>query len=196
MIPTNIILLLSGGLDSTTLLYDLKHQKCNVHCVLFNYGQTHAKELRFAKEHCKTLDVLWTEVELYRVRNLFQHCALTDGKSNTPIVPNRNAVMLNIAAALAQSNKVELVAYACNKDDAIQFPDCRWEFVEATNSMFNAAKVPVEIVVPYIGLTKWQIVQRARQFNVPIEKTWSCYKGTSEPCGECLACRVRQEALK
>lgn len=196
MTPTNIVLLLSGGLDSTTLLYDFVQQKCNVHCVLFNYGQTHAKELRFAKDHCKALDVLWTEVELYRVRNLFQRCALTDGKSDTPIVPNRNAVMLSIAAALAQSNGAELVAYACNKDDAAVFPDCRWEFVESMNTTLDTAEVPVEIVVPYIGLTKWQVVQQARKLGVPIEKTWSCYKGTAYPCGECLACKVRQEALK
>lgn len=179
-----------------TLLYDLVNQKCNVHCVLFNYGQTHGKELHFAKQHCKALNVLWTEVELYRVRNLFQRCALTDGESDTPIVPNRNAVMLSIASALAQSNGAELVAYACNKDDAQVFPDCRPEFVAAMNSALKAAEVPVEIVTPYIELTKLQIVQRARELNVPIERTWSCYKGTPEPCGECLACKVRHEALK
>lgn len=195
MIPTNIVLLLSGGLDSVTLLHDLVYQNCNVHCLPFNYGQTHAKELRLAKEHCKSLGVPWTEVELYRVRNLFQRCALTDGKSDTPIVPNRNAVMLHIAAALAQSNDAELVAYACNKDDAVVFPDCRPEFVEAMNRTLKIAEVHVEIVAPYITLTKREIVQRAKQLNVPIEKTWSCYKGTPEPCGECDACRKRAIAV-
>lgn len=195
MVPTNIVLLLSGGLDSTTLLYDFMQQKCNVHAVLFDYGQTHGKELRFAKEHCYKLKVFWTEVQLYRVKNLFQHCAITDQRSDSPIVPNRNAVMLNIAAALAMSNGVETVAYACNKDDAQTFPDCRWDFVEAINVTLKAAQVPVEIIAPYIAFTKSWIVQQARKLEVPMDLTWSCYKGGAKPCGKCLACRVRKKAM-
>lgn len=194
--PTFIVLLVSGGLDSVTLLHDFVYQGCAVHGLSVNYGQIHAKELRLAVEHCDALKVKRTQVELLRCHNLFQRCALTDGKSENPIVPNRNAILLSIAAALASSIQADCVAYACNKDDADVFPDCRWEFVEAMNAVMKASETNVEVIAPYIGLTKWQIVQRAKELKVPIERTWSCYTDKSEPCGKCLACKIRNEALK
>ena len=192
MIVRSIILLLSGGLDSIVLLYDLYKQGLNIHCVLFDYGQTHVNELSFAEKHCIKLGVKFTRVELFRIKNMFLHCRLTDGESGN-IVPNRNAVFINIGAALAMSANADAVLIGCNKDDQQEFPDCRWEFINATNAALKAAQVPVEVCAPYIGLTKWQIVQRAKEIGAPYLESVSCYEGNE--CGECDACVKRAKAV-
>lgn len=197
MLPTTIVHLLSGGLDSTVLAYDLVKQGVLVHAVLFNYGQIHVKELQYARRHCEALRIEKTEVELFRIKGLFLKNALVDGTQPDLVVPYRNGVMLSIAAAIAASNNVQMVSYACNKDDQAEFPDCRWEFVESQNATLKASKTDVEVVAPYIGLTKWQIVQRAKEIGAPWEDTWSCYNPFNEqPCGKCSACNKRKEAIK
>lgn len=190
MIPQTIIHLLSGGLDSVTLLYDLVNQGENVHCVLVDYKQRHAQELVFAKAHCRSLAVLYTTVEL----PILLGSKLTDGKGSW-VVPNRNMILISIAVNIAVSAKANMVTYACNKDDAGQFPDCRWAFVNGINASLVAAEIPVEVCVPYIGLTKRQIVGRAKELGVPLHDTWSCYKGGERPCGECPSCLKLQAAL-
>lgn len=190
-----IVHLYSGGLDSTSLLYELHRQGHSIHCLLCNYGQTHAKELTYAKRHCDRLGLLWTEVDLYRIKNLFMRSALTDGKGGN-IVPNRNAVLLHIAAAMAVSMGADTVTFAANKDDQASYPDCTHAFVDGVQETLKAAKLNVQICAPYIGLTKWQIVRRAREFGFPIDDTWSCYAGGAEPCGQCDACNKREGALR
>lgn len=192
MIPRSVIHLLSGGLDSTVLLYDLVQQGCLVHCLLFNYGQTHIGELVVARKHAVACGCEHTEVELHRIKHLFSHSALTDG-AGTKIVPNRNAVFLHIAAAIAASQAIQSVTIACNKDDAADFPDCRWDFINAMNATLKTAEVDVEVCAPYIGLTKWQIVHRAKKQGWPYADTVSCYSGND--CGTCDACKKRKEAM-
>lgn len=192
MILKYVILLLSGGLDSVMLLYDLCLQRVHLHCLMFDYGQHHIKELQFAKAHCQNLGVLYTEIELHRIRGLFKRSALTDGKGSV-IVPNRNAVFLHISAGIAASEGVETVCYACNADDQKDFPDCRPEFIAAMNSTLKAAEIKVEITAPYIDMTKKQIVERARKHNWPYHDTLSCYEGTE--CGKCDACKKRITAI-
>jgi 7-cyano-7-deazaguanine synthase len=195
MIPTNMVLLLSGGLDSTVLLYELRQkQKLGVYAVLFDYGQTHWRELDYAKWHCTETRTAWTLIEIQRVfKDKLLSSRLVGGKHGD-VVHNRNAVMLSIACSIAAASNVEMVSYACNKDDQMEFPDCTWDFIEAMNAANKAAKLGVEIVAPYIGLTKRQIVLRAKELKVPIEHTWSCYVGGRTPCGKCQACQKRQAA--
>ena len=195
MPPKHVIHLLSGGLDSTVLLYDLihqGHQGCAVHCVLFDYGQRHGVELNYARKHCEATGTKHTLVELWRVKNLFLRCALTDGNGSN-IVPNRNAIMLNIASALAVSAGAESVTIACNADDADMFHDCRPEFIAATNESLRAAGVPVEVCAPYLHLTKREIVGIAKRIGAPYLDTVSCYTGND--CGTCDACRKRNDAI-
>lgn len=185
-----IIHLLSGGMDSTVMLYDLKAQGHSIHCVLFNYRQRHLQELEWAKHHCKRMGVLWTTLELPELKG----SSLTDGKGGV-IVPNRNAVFLSHAVALAVSAKADIVTYACNADDEAVFPDCRMAFVQSFNTMLITAEIPVEVCAPYIDKKKWQIADIGRQLGVNMDETWSCYKGGKIPCGECPACKKREEAF-
>lgn len=185
-----IIHLLSGGLDSTVLLYDLLKQGHKVHCALFQYGQKHSQELAFAKGHCRRLGVLFTTLDIPGLRG----SQLTDG-SGSFVVPNRNAILLSVAANLAQSASAEAVTYACNRDDAESFPDCRPEFVSRLNDTLRTGGCSVEICAPYVDKTKRDIVSIGRNLSVPMYDTWSCYLGGEKPCGLCPACVKREEAL-
>lgn len=191
MIPKTIIHLLSGGMDSVVMLYDLKAQGHNLHCVLFHYEQRHFKELDYAKRHCERLKVLYTLLCLPQL----QGSELTDGGGGV-VVPNRNAVFLSHAVNVAVAAKADTVTYACNADDETVFPDCRLSFVQAFNAMLKACEIPVEVCAPYVDKKKWWIGGLARELGVPLEDTWSCYRGDKEPCGKCPACLKREEALK
>lgn len=184
---------MSGGLDSTALLYELHAQGHNIHCLLFNYGQRHIRELDFARHHCQRLQVLFTVVELHRIKGLFGGSALTDGEG-TKVVPNRNACLLHIAAAIAVGAGADTVTIGVNKNDQTDFPDCTKEFIKSINDSLTLAKIPVEVCAPYIGLTKWQIANRAKGELWPVEYTMSCYEGTN--CGKCDSCKLREESMK
>lgn len=184
-----IVHLLSGGIDSVVLLHDLVGRGKKVHALLFDYKQQHVQELSFAKYHCKLLGVLWTTIELPQLKG----SELTDGSGGV-VVPNRNAVLLSLAVNLAVHIGADTVTYACNKTDSELFPDCRPEFVKAFNAMLKSAEIPVKVSAPYIDNLKWWIVGHGREMGVDFHQTWSCYKGGSVPCGECVACKARTEA--
>ena len=186
-----VVLLLSGGLDSTVLLFDLIQQNCSVHCVLFDYGQTHAnRELPIARWFCSLTGTPFTEIKIPKLGGSI----LTDGLG-TKVVPNRNAIFISIAISIAAKATAEAVCFACNKDDSSDFPDCRREFVKAMNEASKASGSNVEVCAPYIDLTKREIVGIGKRFGVPMNETWSCYQGDPKECGVCDACIKRTEAL-
>ena len=191
MIPKTIVHLLSGGLDSVVMLYDLHGQGCNVHCVLFDYEQRHVQELEWARHHCHRLNLLFTTISLPQLKG----STLTDGIGGV-VVPNRNAIFLSHAVNVAVCAKAESVTFAANKDDETIFPDCRMAFVQAFNIMLIAAEIPVEICAPYFDKSKAWIVARGRDLGVDFNETWSCYRGGLQPCGECEACKKREEAMR
>lgn len=193
MIIKPVIHLLSGGLDSTVLLYDLHDQGCPIHCLLFDYGQTHIQELDYARRHCQSLAVLFTVIELHRIKGLFARSILTDGGGSN-VVPNRNAVMLNIAASIAAGQNVQTVTIGCNWDDRIHFHDCHPTFFEQLNKCLVSANVDVEICTPYIHFTKRMIVDKAKAYKWPYQDTLSCYAGNN--CGKCVACQQRKDAME
>lgn len=191
MIPKFIVHLLSGGMDSTVMLYDLQAQECSIHCLLFDYGQKHQRELDFAKRHCKRLDVPFTIICLPTLKG----SKLTDSGDNF-VVPFRNPIMLSIAVNLAVSIGAESVTIACNADDRDDFPDCRWTVMDALNHAIRLSQLNVEICAPYVNKRKWEIGDLGRQLGVNMDDTWSCYAGGKEPCGTCPACQKRQEAMR
>lgn len=179
MIPKTILHLLSGGLDSVTLLYDLKAQGHLVHALLFDYRQRHRQELQWAKYHSRRCDVLFTVLDLPELGGLTEQ---------SWIVPNRNAVFLSVAVNVASQAKSDTITIGCNQDDAEMFPDCRPEFIDAMNKATRAAGYSVEICAPFIAKRKWEIGGMAREMGIKSGDVWTCYEGGMEPCGKCPAC--------
>lgn len=187
MIPKTIIHLLSGGLDSVTLLYDLHDQGHSIHCLLVDYGQKHKKELSFGENHCRRLDVQFTRMEI----------PVLGGLTETNwIVPNRNAILISLAVNLAVRANAGTVTIGCNKEDTDYFPDCRKEFLGSLNATVRAAGYSVEVCAPYLSSMKWQIGGLAREMGIAHDAIWSCYKGDETPCGECPACIKLDSAFK
>jgi 7-cyano-7-deazaguanine synthase len=187
----HVVHLLSGGLDSVVLLHDLIQQGCNVHCVLFDYGQNHgSRELPLAKKQCEIAGVSFTEIKIPQIRG----SSLTSG-SGSKVVPNRNAILLSFAVSLAVNAKAESVTIACNADDAADFPDCRPRFIDRMDQAAFSAGTGVEVCAPYLYQRKAEIVEIGRKLGVNFDLTWSCYIGGEVPCRECDACKKRAEAL-
>lgn len=184
-IPKFIILLLSGGLDSVTLLYALHNEGCRVHALIFDYKQRHVQEVQWAKEHCRRLGILYTMMELPELGGLTEQ---------SWIVPNRNAVFISIAVNVACQAGADTVAIGCNQEDADYFPDCREDFIAAMNQAVKAAGYEMEIVAPFLYRTKGWILGCAKEHGVKPNEIWTCYKGGAEPCGECPACQKLERA--
>jgi 7-cyano-7-deazaguanine synthase len=216
------VALLSGGLDSTTLAYDLKAQGFNLHLLSFDYGQRHRKELEVASLTARDLNARHDTVGLRRqgvgywepLASILGPSSLTDPDTEVPdghyaeesmratVVPNRNAIMLSIAYGVAVAENARLVAFAAHAGDHAIYPDCRPEFVQrlvqaldAGNRWQDGDLLP-DIVAPYVEMSKGDIAVLAHTLGVPIADTWSCYKGGDVHCGTCGTCYERREALK
>ena len=202
------ILIYSGGLDSTTLLYKLKAEGREVKALSINYGQKHIKELAAAEKICATLGVEFKVVDLSGIKSLLRGSSQTDDSVVVPdghyaedvmkktIVSNRNMIMLAVAGAWAISERADTIAYAAHAGDHAIYPDCREEFVAPLNqAMQNADWHSVSIERPFIATTKTGIVQAGAALNVPFGETWSCYKGGEKHCGTCGTCYERREAF-
>ena len=191
--------LMSGGLDSTVLLYDLIDQENHVTCLLFDYGQKHKKELNYAARTCEKLGIEYDRI--YLPHQLFAGSSLTGSNGamagTSTVVPNRNMVFISMAASYALAHGGTAVSWAANADDAEIYPDCRLEYLTHLNRTLRICHTRrMEVHAPYITRTKRQVVERGISLNVPFSETWSCYNGGDEPCGECGACKVRQEAMQ
>jgi len=184
MIPKFIIHMLSGGLDSVTLLHHMHDQGHKIHCLPFDYGQQHKQELLWATDHCRKLDVPWTTVTLPKLGGL------TD---ESWIVPNRNAIMLSIAVNYAIRAGADTVTIGCNRDDEATFPDCRMAFLEMFNKTLLTAEIQVEVSAPFLTWPKSRIARLASDMGIKAHDFWSCYRGGEKPCGNCPACLKNKE---
>jgi len=189
-----VVLLYSGGIDSTVLLYDLLSQGERVRTFAIDYGQTHRRELVAAERIAELAGVIHHH-RAHLDPTPFLGSALTGGEGGV-VVPNRNMVLIALAGALAESVGAGGVAVACHAGDYDLFPDCRPAFLEeAFRTLSKATDHRVTLRYPYVRTSKLDIVRRGLDLKVPFDLTWSCYTGGEEPCGECLACRERREAL-
>ncbi len=208
------VALLSGGMDSTTLVYSLRSQGFeDIHCLSINYGQRHVKELDYAKRICHKLSMRHDIVDMSGITRLISSSALT-GDTEVPeghyaednmaqtVVPNRNMMMLSIAAAVAVTELREYVACAVHAGDHAVYPDCRPEFIEAMTSAimignegFGLLGFPPLLTAPFLLKSKADIAYLGDRLHVPWEMTWSCYKGEHLHCGRCGTCVERQEAF-
>jgi 7-cyano-7-deazaguanine synthase len=202
------VLILSGGLDSTTLLYDMLEECYEVYTLTFNYAQRHQKEIDCARKITDRLHVSHEVVDVSCVAGLLGDSALLGGKevpkchyteeaARQTIVPNRNMIMLSIAAGYAEAHEIPEVFYAAHMNDSAIYPDCRIEFVEAMMPAIRLATAwhPVELRAPFVNMTKAEIVKLGLRLKVPYEMTWSCYRGEKEPCQSCPTCIERHEAF-
>jgi len=208
---TGVVSLLSGGIDSTTLVFWLKDKGFNVQALTIIYGQKHQKEVDAARVIAHRASVGWRLIDLSKLKPIL-YSALTQEAIQIPevpeiaehydtlrftVVPNRNAILLSIATAYAVSLGWYTVAYAAHWSDRGVYPDCRQEFVKAfENAMRLANDLPeFEILTPFIGNEKRDIVKIGQKLGVPYELTWSCYKGGEVHCGVCSSCRERKRAF-
>lgn len=179
--------LLSGGLDSVTLLHEMVDSGAKVHALLFDYRQRHRQELLLATHHAKQRNVPWTTVELPSLGGLTEQ---------SWIVPNRNAIFLSVAVNVACQIQAERVTIGCNADDADYVPDCRADFIAAMNHAVRSAGYHVEIVAPYISTRKWEIGAKAKEMGIRSHEIWTCYAGGETPCGKCMACVKLEMAMQ
>ena len=200
------ILILSGGMDSTTLLYD--YQERIALAISFDYGSNHnAKEIPFAKYHCDKLGIKHLVIPLEFMGQYFRS-SLLEGDAAIPeghyaaenmkstVVPFRNGIMLSVAVGMAESNNLQYVMMANHGGDHTIYPDCRPEFVEAFDAAAHAGTFNgVRLLSPYCNMTKGEIAARGKELGIDYSKTWSCYRGGDKHCGKCGTCVERQEAL-
>ncbi len=188
------VILLSGGLDSTVLAYYLASKGKKLVALTFEYGQrTVTREIVCAR---RTAERLGMPHEIMQLPHVFRS-KLTDG-SGTYVVPNRNMVFIAIGISYALSNDIPKVYITAHKDDWTTFPDCRPEFLCALNlaaMLGNNLTDPI-IEAPFLYMHRYEIIQLGHQLNVPFTDTWSCYESATEPCGQCVACKLRQLAFK
>jgi 7-cyano-7-deazaguanine synthase len=202
------VVIYSGGMDSTTLLYQLRAQGRELLALGVDYGQRHRRELEAAAAICQKLGVPYRVADLRGVRDLLGGSSQTDPRVPVPeghyaeesmkatVVPNRNMVMLAVAAGYAMSQGAQSVAYAAHAGDHAIYPDCRPEFADALDHAIGLADWRrVTLERPFIGLTKTDIAVLGMALGVPFEDTWSCYKGGERHCGKCGTCVERREAL-
>ena len=200
------IIVVSGGMDSITLLYDYKDRIALA--VSFDYGSNHnAKELPLAEMHCKRLGIPHITIPLMFMKDYFKS-SLLEGAEAIPegnydeenmkstVVPFRNGIMLSVACGLAETHHLKHVMMANHSGDHTIYPDCRPGFVSSMSAAMQAGTYDgVDIVAPYTNITKADIARIGKRLGIDYSETWSCYKGDEHHCGKCGTCRERREAL-
>ncbi|MBR1548836.1 MAG: 7-cyano-7-deazaguanine synthase QueC [Prevotella sp.] len=200
------VLILSGGVDSTTMLYEERERIALA--ITFDYGSKHnAREIPFAKWHCRKLGIRHIVIPLSFMADYFKSSLLlggdeipeghyADDNMRSTVVPFRNGIMLSVAVGLAESNGLKYVMMANHSGDHTIYPDCTPEFVDAFDAAAAAGTfAKVRLRSPYTNISKADIVRRGIALGVDYSKTWSCYKGGDQPCGCCGTCVERREAF-
>ncbi len=206
------IIILSGGVDSVTLLYSSLKQGYEAECLTFLYGQRHRKEVDSARRLADRVNAPHKIVDLSPLGEILSGSALTDANIAVPdvpetaehydtlkatIVPNRNAIFLAVAVGRAVSRGADNVFFGAHSSDRGVYPDCREEFVESfeTSERLATANPELNITAPFVDMDKADIVRLGAGLGVPFGETWSCYKGGEIHCGVCSSCRERKRAF-
>jgi 7-cyano-7-deazaguanine synthase len=204
------VVLLSGGLDSSTLLASAKKQFDRVHALSIFYGQRHDRELLAAQQVAEHYDVEWEILQLHDhiTRHIFKGSSQTDKDVPVPhghyqadnmkvtVVPNRNMIFMSLAAAYAVSHNLGNVGVATHAGDHYIYADCRPEFnYQMTRAIEEATEGKVTLWTPFERIDKEMILRLGLGLGVPFEKTWTCYEGEEHPCGKCGSCVERAEAF-
>jgi 7-cyano-7-deazaguanine synthase len=206
------IAIVSGGIDSCTLLYDLLNQNFETHALTFEYGQKHSKEIEAAKRITSKLGIDHKIIDISAVGEIINSSSLINVELSIPkvpetvehydtlqstIVPNRNSIFLSLAIAYAVNIGANKVFYGAHASDRGVYPDCRREFVDAFAHAERLATDNFELTVeaPFVNVKKSDIVRLGSKLGVPFGLTWSCYQGGGTHCGTCSSCRERKRAF-
>ena len=210
------VILLSGGLDSSTVLYLAKSEGYDCYALSFDYQQRHRRELGAARTISTAVGVAAHQVVSFDLR-LWGGSALTDDRVDLPqerdlaamsesipvtYVPARNTIFLSFALAYAEAIGASRVYIGVNALDYSGYPDCRPDYIDAMRSVYTLGTKQgregdsIEIITPLIDLKKTEIIQLGDRLGVPWAQTWSCYSGDLVPCGVCDSCRLRLAAFE
>ena len=201
------IIVLSGGLDSVTLMHEYKERIALA--ITFDYHSRHAQhEIACAKWQCEQLNIPHLILELgfmdqYMDSSLFANSAedipegsYCEDNMKSTVVPFRNGIMLSIAAGIAESRNLKYVLIANHSGDHAIYPDCRPDFIKSMSSAIsNGTYNNAEILAPYTNVSKRDIALKGNALGVDYSHTYSCYKGGEKHCGKCGTCVERKEAL-
>ena len=209
------VVLLSGGLDSSTVLALAKERGFEVAALTFDYGQRHRRELESAKEVAASLKVR-EHIVLHLDVGKHLRSSLTNKSMSVPVgrsraqiasgvpdtyVPSRNIIFLSVASSIAESRGASSVFIAANAVDFSGYPDCTPEFISAFQRTIDVGTKTgkegqgIRIEAPLLRMSKRDIVREALRLKVPLELTWSCYKGGRKACGRCDSCQLRLQAF-
>lgn len=201
------VIVLSGGLDSVTLLHEYKERIALA--VTFDYGSNHnAREIECARYQCGLLGIEHLVIPLAFMGDYFESSLLSgadaipeghyeDSNMKSTVVPFRNGIMLAVACGLAESRGLKGVLIANHGGDHAIYPDCRAGFVKAMGrAMEEGTYDHVELIAPYTEITKSDIARHGAALGVDYSHTYSCYKGGALHCGVCGTCVERKEAFR
>jgi 7-cyano-7-deazaguanine synthase len=209
------VILLSGGLDSSTVLYQALADGCECYAISFDYQQRHKRELHSALAIAKSAGVVQNQIVTFDLRqwggsaltddtiDLPEKRSLEEMSQNIPVtyVPARNTIFLSFALAYAETIAAERVYIGINALDYSGYPDCRPDYIQAMQEVFRLGTKQgregktITIVAPLLHLKKTEIIQLGNKLGVPWELTWSCYAGGDVACGVCDACQLRLAAF-
>ena len=203
------LVVLSGGLDSSTALYWAKKEYTEVEALTFNYGSKHNDiEYSYAEKQCAKLGVKLTRINLDFMNTYFKSDLLKSGgeipegyyneeNMKSTVVPFRNGIMLSIAAGFAESNDCEAIILGNHSGDHAIYPDCRPEFIEGIKkAIYEGTEKHIEVISPFCNMSKTDIVSLGAELGVDFSLTYSCYKGGEKHCGKCGTCTERKEAFE
>jgi len=205
------IVLLSGGLDSSTVLALVKERGYDIVALTFDYGQKHKRELNSSRKmarHFKAKEHIIVPLslgELLRSSLTRESMSIPENRTEEEIssgvpstyVPSRNIIFLSIAASIAESRGAEAIFIATNSVDFSGYPDCTAEFMSAFQRTLDIGTKAgregrgIRVEAPILMKSKGDIVREAIRLKVPMEDTWSCYKGGVKACGKCDSCLLR-----
>lgn len=208
----NAVVLLSGGLDSAVTLAVAKKQGFKCHCLIFNYGQRHKREINSAKKIAARARCGWKLIKielpwkgsslLDEKIKLTESVAIKD-KSGIPhtYVPARNIIFLSFALSYAEVIKAKAIFIGAHQEDYSGYPDCRQAFfrafkpVIAAGTKTGAQKGKIRIITPLLHRRKSEIIKLGNRLGVDFGLTWSCYRGGKIPCGKCDSCYFRKKGF-
>jgi len=205
------VVLLSGGIDSSTALYIARDRGFEPLGLIFDYGQRHKKEIGYAEKIARRARCKYKVIRFpfsWKGSSLLQKGAQLPSRRSfkgmkkgipSTYVPGRNLVFLAVSVSLAESIGAEAVFIGAHSEDYSGYPDCRKSFFNAFRQAVSRGIKKsdlVKIYTPLMGKNKKNIIKEAIRLGVPIELTWSCYKGGKRPCGVCDSCRFRERGFR